>query len=99
MCTSIISPDNKANLNLYYTNKDIRHLTYSGLDPIYFLAFLSNIKKETNGKLASYSHISKFYNAIKYGSRVSNKLLSVDVYSRVDTFMFCFKKEFAEEKS
>jgi hypothetical protein len=42
--------------------------------------------------------MSKFYEAIKYGSRVSNKLLSIEFYSKVDTFLFCYKKEFAEAK-
>ena len=40
----------------------------------------------------------KFYDAIKYGSLFTNKLLSVDFYSKIDTFMFCYKKEFAEAK-
>ena len=42
--------------------------------------------------------MSKFYDAVKYGSRVANKLLSVDFYSKVGTFMFCYKKDFAEAK-
>ncbi len=78
MYTSIISLDDKAEPNLYFTEKDTGYLIYSGIDPMYFLAFLLDVKKKANGKLASYSHISKFYDAIKYGSRVSNKLLSVD---------------------
>jgi hypothetical protein len=42
--------------------------------------------------------MSKFYDAINNGSQVANKRLSVDFYSKVDTFMFCYKKEFAEAK-
>lgn len=67
MCTSIISLDDTTNPNLYYTHKDVRDLAYSVLDPMYCLAFLSDVKKKTNGKFSSYSHISKFYDAIKYG--------------------------------
>jgi len=48
--------------------------------------------------VASYSPMSKFYDAIKYGSQVSNKLLSIEFYSKVDTFLFCYKKEFPEAK-
>ena len=98
LCTCIVSPEDRANPELFYTDKDIRDLTYSGLDPIYFLAFLSDVKTKANGKLSSFSHMSKFYDAIKYGSKISNKLLSVEFYSNVDTFLFCYKKEFAEAK-
>ena len=42
--------------------------------------------------------MSKFHDAIKYGLKISNKLLSVEFYSKVDTFLFCYKKEFAEAK-
>ena len=61
LCTCIISPEDRANPELYYTDRDIRDLTYSGLDPIYFLAFLSDVKKKANGKLSSFSHMFKFY--------------------------------------
>jgi hypothetical protein len=43
--------------------------------------------------------MSTFYDANVYGSRVANKLLFVDFYSQVDTFMFCYKKNFTEEKT
>ena len=43
--------------------------------------------------------MSKFYDANMYGSQVANKLLFVDIYSQVDTFMFCYKKNFTEEKT
>ncbi len=49
LCTCIISPEDRANPELYYTDRDIRDLTYSGLDPIYFLAFLSDVKKRPMG--------------------------------------------------
>lgn len=62
---------------MYYSQNDIRNLTYSDLDPIYFLAFLSDVKINTNVKKSSYSHISKYYNIIKYGLQVVNKWLSV----------------------
>lgn len=99
MCTSIISSDDNTNPNLYFTNKDIRELTYSGLDLMYLLTLFSDIKKKkANEKFASPSHMSKFYDAITYGSSVVNKLFLVDFYSTVDTFLSRFKKEFAEAK-
>ena len=98
MCTCIISSDNRANPELYYSDKDVRDLTFAGIDSIYFLAFLSDVKTKENGKLSSYSHMSKFCDAIKYVWQVTNKLLSIDFYSKVDTFVFCYKKEFAEYK-
>ena len=86
MCTCIVSPEDKANLELYYTSQDIHDLTYSGLDPMCSLAFLSVVQ---NGKweiVILLTHLQ--VDAIKYGLRVSNKWLSVDFYSKVDTFMF-----------
>ena len=49
----------------YYMAKDIGDLVYSGLDPQYFLAFLSEMRTKDNGKHSSVSNTSKFYNALK----------------------------------
>jgi hypothetical protein len=38
--TVLISDDARADPNNYYTAKDIRDLTYTGLDPDLFIAFL-----------------------------------------------------------
>ena len=83
---------------MYYYPQDHCDLAYSGLDVSYFLAFLSEMKKKDNGKIALYSHISKFYDAIKYGSKVAGCHLSLEFYSKTDTFLICFRKEFAQAK-
>ena len=66
MFTCIISPEDRAKLELYYTDQDIKDLTFSGLDTDCFLAFLLMLKT-TNGILSSYSHMSQVYDAIMYG--------------------------------
>ena len=42
--------------------------------------------------------MSKFNNVTKYGSKIFNKLLFVEFYSKVGTFLCCYKKKFAEAK-
>jgi hypothetical protein len=96
--TVLISQEQRDDPAMYYYPQDLRDLKYSGLDVSYFLAFLSEMKKKENGKIASYSHISKFYDSIKYGSKVVGRHLSLEFYSKTDTFLFCFKKEFAQAK-
>jgi hypothetical protein len=92
--TVLISDDARADPNNYYTAKDIRDLTYTGLDPDLFIAFLSNQKILANSdKFASFSHLSKFYCAIKWGSTTSGRLLPSIFFSKVDHFMACYKKE------
>ena len=94
--TVLISQEQRDNPAMYFYPQDHRDLKYSGMDVSYFLAFLSEMKKKDNGKIASYSHISKFYDAIKYCSKVAGRHLSLDFYSKTDTFLLCFKNEFAQ---
>jgi hypothetical protein len=70
-CTVIVSAEQCADPTNYFMDKDIRDLSYSGLDPIYFLAFLSQMQIKNNGKHSSVSNISKFYDALKFGSKIS----------------------------
>ena len=67
----------------YYTDKDMRDLVYSGLDPQYFLVFLSHMCIKDNGKHSSVSNISKFYDALKFGSKISKRLMSMNFYAEV----------------
>jgi hypothetical protein len=97
-CTIIVSQEERADLTKYYTDKDIRDLVYSGLDPQYFLAFLSQMRIKDNGKHSSVSNISKFYDALKFGSKISKRLMSVHFYSEVDQFIACYKREHASAK-
>ena len=48
LCTCIISLEDWSNPELYYSEKGIRGLTYSGLDPIHLLAFHSDVKTKAN---------------------------------------------------
>ena len=48
-CTIIVSPKDRLDASLYYSEKDIRDFTYSGLDPMYFLAFLSDAETKSVG--------------------------------------------------
>jgi len=52
LCTCIISSEDWSNPGLYYSEKDISDLTYSNLDPIYFLVFLSDVKTRPMGNCA-----------------------------------------------
>ena len=67
-CTILVSQELRPDATNYYTEKDIRDLVYSGLDLQYFLAFLSEMRIKDNGKHSSVSNISKFYDALKFGS-------------------------------
>ena len=79
--TVLISQEQRNDPVMYYYPQDHRDLKYSGLDVSYCLAFLSEMKKKDNGKIVLYSHISKFYDAIKYGSKVVGRHLSLEFYS------------------
>ena len=58
-CTILMSQDERANPTKYFSDKDIRDLVYAGMDPQYFLAFLSQMHiKEYDH--SSVSNISKF---------------------------------------
>ena len=64
-----MSQDERANPTKYFSNKDNRDLVYAGMDPQYFLAFLSQMRIKENGKHSSVSNIAKFYDALKLGQK------------------------------
>jgi hypothetical protein len=98
--TIIVSAEAKSNANNYFYEKDIRDLLYTGLDPKLFQAFLSQKKylKNGNGTLCSYSHLSKFYMAVKWGSTTASRHLPLSFYSEMDAYLVAFKKEHAAAK-
>jgi hypothetical protein len=98
--TIIVSAEAKSNANIYFYEKDIRDLLYTGLDPKLFQAFLSQKKylKNGNGTLCSYSHLSKFYMAVKWGSTTASGHLPLSFYSEMDAYLVAFKKEHAAAK-
>ena len=97
-CTILVSQDERANPTKYFSDKDIRDLVYAGMDPQYFLAFLSQMRIKENGKHSSVSNISKFYDALKFGSKISKRLMSVHFFAEVDQFIACYKREHASAK-
>jgi hypothetical protein len=97
-CTRIITPEEKADPNKFYYEKDERDLIYAGFDPWYLLAFLGVAKVKANGKYCTPSNLSKFHNAIVWGAGRANQYLSLDYYTRVGDFLACHKKEFAVKK-
>ena len=97
--TILLSDTDRSDRSKYYTSKDMRDLTYTGLNPDVFIAFLSEQKTKQNGKLSSYSHLNKYYCAIKWGSTTCSRLLPSLFYSKVETFMKNYKKEFTGAKA
>jgi hypothetical protein len=101
--TVVLSEADKSNPRNYYYAKDERDLLYTGLDPAVFLAFMTEAKfvkrKDGSPKLASFSHMSKYYSAIKWGSTSCGRLLHTKFYADVDSFMVNYKKEFATAKA
>jgi hypothetical protein len=84
---------------MYYFDSDEYDLKYAGLDPQFFIAFLAELKNsKPGGKYYCVSHMSKFYDAIKWGSVLANQRLSTNFYSKVDTFLAAYKREFADQK-
>ena len=43
-------------------------------------------------------NISKFYDALKFESKISKRLMSAHFYAEVDQFMACYKREHASTK-
>ena len=88
-----------ADLSMYYFDCDEYDLKYAGLDPQYILAFLAELKNsKAGGKYYGVSHMSKFYDAIKWGSVLANQRLSTNFYSKLDTFLAAYKREYADQK-
>ena len=100
--TIALTAEEKSERSNYFYPSDTHDLVYAGLDHDIFLAFVSS-KKIVNdpkgGHLASYSHISKFYCAIKWGSSVAERHLSRNFYSKVDKYMKSYQKEYARGKT
>jgi hypothetical protein len=97
--TRVITMEEKVDPHLYYFAKDEHDFVYSGLDTRYILSFLAELKdKKDGGKFYGVSHMSKFYDAIKWGAGIANQRLSREFYTHMDSFYACYKKEWAEQK-
>jgi hypothetical protein len=80
----------------FYTNT--HDIIYTGLNVQFVLAFLSDVKEKENGKIAGFSHIRKFHDAIIYGSSSANQPLPPLYYIEIDKFLAAFKKETAQAR-
>jgi hypothetical protein len=99
LSTRHITTEEKSNPHLYYYPQDEYDFVYSGLNPKYILSYLAAMKdKKEGGKYYDTSHMSKFYDAIKWGAGIAKQHLSTEFYSSLDTFNACYKKEWAEQK-
>ena len=97
--TVVVSVEMHADPSMYYFDGDEYDLKYAGLDPQYILAFLAELKNsKAGGKYYGVSHMSKFYDAIKWGSVLANQRLSTNFYSKLDTFLAAYKQEYANQK-
>ena len=97
--TVVVSVEMSADPSMYYFDGDEYDLKYAGLDPQYILAFLAELKNsKAGGKYYGVSHMSKFYDAIKWGSVLANQRLSTNFYSKLDTFLAAYKREYADQK-
>jgi hypothetical protein len=99
--TRVVTVEMKDDPRLYYFAKDEYDFMYSGLNTSYILSFLAEMKNKKDGdggKFYGVSHMSKFYDAIKWGSGMAQQCLSANFYTHLDTFYACYKKEWAEQK-
>jgi hypothetical protein len=96
--TIVATVEMYADTSLYYFDLDEYYLKYAGLDPQYILAFLAELKdSKPGGKHYDVSHMSKFYDAIKWGSVLAEQCLLTNFYSKLDTFFAAYTREFANQ--
>jgi hypothetical protein len=94
----VITDEDRDNTSMYYYADDEYDFNYAGLHPQYIKAFIADMKVKPNGKIYGYSHISKFYDAIKWGCDRTEALLSTFFYSEMDKYMASYKKDYAAAK-
>ena len=82
----------------YYKPDDAYDFIYSGLNAQYIKAFLASMKYKPNGRMYGYSHISKFYDAIKWGCGLTSQRLSTNFYTEMENFLKSYKKDYTAEK-
>jgi len=95
--TFVVTVEMHADPLLYYSNIDEYeyHLKYTALDPQCILAFLPELKNSRSwGKYYGVSHMSKFYDAIKWGSILANQFLFTNLYSKPHRFHAAYKRDF-----
>ena len=94
----VVTIEDREDPRLYIRDADEYDFVYSGLNTQYILGFLADLKnKKEGGKFYGPSHISNFFDAIKWGSLVTNRCLSTHFYTEMDKFMACYKKELSDQ--
>ena len=73
-------------------------LVYTGLNVKFVLHFLVTMKKKEDGKLKSFTHMRKFWDAIKWGSEIACQPLPQSFWTGIDAWLAGFKKEHATAK-
>lgn len=104
--TYLLSEDQKNDPSKYYffknKNGEIkwfhRDLRYRGLNVSLVLAYLSSKKIKANGKFISWSDLSKYGDAIKWGAKIAGERLPESFYVEMDGFIAAYKKEHTEAK-
>lgn len=94
----VVTNEERDNAASYYWPDDEHDFKYAGLNPQYIKAFLADMKVKPNGRIYGYSHMSKFYDAIKWGCGRTTSHLSTSFYTELDKYMASYKKDYTTEK-
>ena len=94
----VVTNEERDNAASYYWPDDEHDFKYAGLNPQYIKAFLADMKVKPNGRIYGYSHMSKFYDAIKWGCGRTKSHLSTSFYTELDKYMASYKKDYTTEK-
>ncbi len=76
-----------------------RDLVYEGLRVDMVLAYMAGTKHKEGQTIYPYLHMHKVHDAILFGARTVEQLLSISYYSEMDSFLNSFKKETADTRS
>jgi hypothetical protein len=77
----------------FFQHKCIKDLVYSGIDTSIIKAFLASQKIKGDGKMASFSRISRFKDAILFGAEQAGQILPRLFHQEMEKNLKAFKKE------
>ena len=101
--TRISSAEEKADPTMKVFHTCDRDIVYEGLRIDMVLSYMAATKKKDaqgdGQKIYSYTHMRKINDAILFGARTVNEILSSSYYSEMDSFLTKFKKETADTRS
>jgi hypothetical protein len=73
-------------------------LAYNGINVTLVKAFLGSVKRKSNGKICSFTHVRKFHDAILFGAEQAGEILPRMYHQAIHSFMESFKKESVKAK-